>query len=61
MRCPTCKGSELMSIGVRMAGQPVTMHSCPDCEVRWWDDERGERVELRGVLALAARDGRRRR
>lgn len=39
----------------------MTMHSCPDCELRWWNDSNGHLVELGEVLALASRDGRRRR
>ncbi|MHB1853572.1 MAG: hypothetical protein ACYCSJ_05565 [Acidimicrobiales bacterium] len=61
VHCPTCKGTELMTIDLRMAGQPMTMHSCQRCERRWWHDSSGQRVDLGGVLALAARDGRRRR
>lgn len=48
-------------IAVRMAGQAVYLYSCPLCEARWWDDADGNRVSLGGVLALAAKDGRRRR
>jgi hypothetical protein len=61
VHCPSCRKSELTTIDLRMAGQPMTMHSCPDCELRWWIDSEGRRVDLGGVLALAARDGRRRR
>lgn len=51
----------MMRIAVRMARQQLYMSSCPLCEARWWDDEDGQKVNLGGVLALAARDGRRRR
>jgi hypothetical protein len=61
VRCPSCRVSEVTSIGLRMAGRPMTMHSCPDCELRWWNDSDGQLVQLGEVLALAARDGRRRR
>jgi len=50
-----------MRIGVKMAGQAMLLYSCPLCEAHWWDDEDGQRVSRGGVLALAAKDGRRRR
>lgn len=61
LRCPVCGGADMMRIAVRMARQQLYMSSCPLCEARWWDDEDGQKVNLGGVLALAARDGRRRR
>jgi hypothetical protein len=51
----------MTKIRLKMAGQPMEMSSCSNCEARWWDDQDGRRVQLDGVLALATKDGRRRR
>ncbi len=50
MRCPHCRSSVLMEIGVAIAGSRFTMHSCPGCELRWWDRD-GELVALDRVLS----------
>ncbi len=54
MACPTCRLSQLVEISVRMGDRNLTMRSCSRCEGRWWDSD-GERLDLPGVLGLAAR------
>ncbi|MGI8984581.1 MAG: hypothetical protein ACR2HM_08645 [Acidimicrobiales bacterium] len=53
MTCPTCRSTTLVEIGLNVADQLVTMHSCSTCESRWWD-RGGERVSLPSVLELVA-------
>ena len=53
MMCPRCRTTQLVEIGLVLRDKRLTMHSCPTCEVRWWDHE-GEQVAIDGVLALAS-------
>jgi DNA-directed RNA polymerase subunit RPC12/RpoP len=53
MACPTCSARQLVEIDVNLAGRNMTLHSCSRCDSRWWDDERGEVVELDQVIDLA--------
>lgn len=52
MTCPVCRSTTLVAIGLQLRGQQVTMRSCSECEVRWWEKD-GERVALPSVLELA--------
>lgn len=54
MKCPKCRATRLVEIGMILRDNRLTMHSCPTCETRWWDRE-GEKVAIGGVLALAGR------
>jgi hypothetical protein len=36
-----------------VAGENVVLKSCSACDVRWWEGA-GQRLELSGVLELAA-------
>lgn len=51
MTCPKCRAAVLVEIGMTLGAHRVTMHSCPACESRWWDQE-GEQVALGRVLGL---------
>ena len=53
MTCARCNTSRLVEIAVLLAGRKVTMRSCSRCDRRWWESG-GERLELPGVLDLAA-------
>jgi len=53
MSCPKCSARQLVEIGVNVAGRAVTLHSCSHCDSRWWDDERGEVIQLDEVIDLA--------
>ena len=53
MKCPQCRISRLVIIDVSLHGEPVRMHSCSRCDLRWWEHD-GERIALEGVLELAA-------
>ena len=53
MKCPTCRSTALIEIGLKVQEQLVTMHSCSACETRWWD-KGGQRVTLPSVLELVA-------
>lgn len=53
MMCPTCRSGALVAIGLELGGQRVTMRSCSQCEMRWWEKD-GERMGLPSVLELAA-------
>jgi hypothetical protein len=53
MTCTACHADVLVEIRVTIAGTKFTMHSCPSCETRWWDQD-GETVEVRSVLQTAA-------
>lgn len=53
MRCPSCRATTLVEIGLQLHGQQVTMHSCSQCELRWWE-RNGERLALPSVLQLVA-------
>jgi transposase-like protein len=53
MTCPHCRAAVLVEIGVLVAGNRFTMHSCPSCETRWWDLD-GGKVALDQVLTTAA-------
>ncbi|HEX4979169.1 MAG TPA: hypothetical protein VFV35_03805 [Acidimicrobiales bacterium] len=53
MGCPVCRARQIVEIDVNLSGRVVTLHSCSKCDTRWWDDERGEVVELRDVIEIA--------
>ncbi len=53
MTCPKCSARQLVEIGVTLQGKDVTLHSCSRCDSRWWDDERGEVIQLDEVIDLA--------
>lgn len=53
MACPKCRARHLVEIGVNLAGKSVTLHSCSRCDIRWWDDDRGEQIRLDEVIDLA--------
>ena len=53
MTCKTCRADVLVEIRVTIAGTKFTMHHCPSCETRWWDQE-GDKVEVREVLSQVA-------
>lgn len=53
MTCPTCRSTAVVEIGLHLRAQQVTMRSCPQCEMRWWEKD-GERVGLPSVLELVA-------
>ncbi len=53
MACPTCSARQLIEIGVTVAGKAVTLHSCSRCDSRWWDDEKGDVIDLNEVIDLA--------
>ena len=52
MTCAQCRDDVLVEIRVSIKGCTFTMHSCPSCETRWWDQD-GEKVEVARVLAAA--------
>ncbi|MCA1656535.1 MAG: hypothetical protein LC713_02300 [Actinobacteria bacterium] len=52
MTCPTCRSTTLVEIGLTLGARRLTMHSCPCCENRWWDEE-GTKVALPRVIQLA--------
>ena len=54
MGCPKCSARQLVEIGVTLQGKNVTLHSCSKCDNRWWDDERGDVIDLNGVIDLAS-------
>lgn len=53
MHCPQCKIRTLVSIEVVVSHQPLVMHSCSACDVRWWEGPEG-RVSLSRVLDAAS-------
>ena len=53
MGCPTCRARRIVEIEVNLSGRSVTLHSCSQCDTRWWDDETGDAIELRDVIDLA--------
>ncbi len=53
MRCPTCRSSALIEIGLTLKEESVTMRSCSACESRWWE-KGGQRLSLPSVLELVA-------
>lgn len=53
MACPTCSARHLVEIGVTVAGKSMTLHSCSRCDSRWWDDDKGEVIDLDEVIDLA--------
>jgi hypothetical protein len=52
MPCPRCRFRTLVTIDVVVAGEPLVMHCCSACNVRWWEGPQG-RVPLAGVLERA--------
>jgi hypothetical protein len=54
MACPKCSARHLVEIGVTLQGKNVTLHSCSRCDSRWWDDERGDVIDLDEVIDLAS-------
>lgn len=53
MRCPHCRAAVLVEIRLSLSDSHFTMHSCPSCETRWWDQD-GELVALDRVLTTVA-------
>ena len=53
MGCPKCSARHLVEIGVTLQGKSVTLHSCSRCDTRWWDDDKGETIDLDAVIDLA--------
>ena len=53
MRCPHCGAAELIVIRVALAASQFAMHSCPQCESRWWDID-GRLVALDQVLSTVS-------
>ena len=53
MKCPKCRTSRLVEVGLTIAQRKVTMRSCSHCDTRWWDSD-GEVIRLDGLLQLAA-------
>lgn len=52
MACPHCSSATLVTIGMHVKGDEVTMCACAGCEQRWW--LRGDdRLSLNEVLTLA--------
>jgi len=54
MVCPLCRSTALVTIGLTLREQQVTMHSCSSCDTRSWVKD-GEQMPLPSVLELAAR------
>ncbi|HUQ64485.1 MAG TPA: hypothetical protein VM121_12085 [Acidimicrobiales bacterium] len=52
MTCPKCRGANLVEIRLTLHENHLTMHSCAECDSRFWDRE-GEQVPLGQVLSLA--------
>lgn len=53
MDCPKCHARHTVEISVNLSGRSVTLHSCSACDIRWWDDDQGEVINLREVMELA--------
>ncbi len=53
MSCPVCTADHVIEISLSLLEREVTMHSCPRCDTRWWD-ESGDRIALDHVLDLAS-------
>jgi len=53
MRCPICRSTTLVAIGLQLRGEQVTMRSCSQCDRRWWE-RNGEALPLPSVLELVA-------
>ena len=53
MACPKCRVRRTVEIAVSLAGRMVTLHSCSNCDTRWWDDEEGSVINLRDVIDMA--------
>ena len=53
MSCPKCSVRRTVAIAVSLSGRTVTLHSCSNCDTRWWDDEDGSVINLREVIDMA--------
>lgn len=52
MNCPNCRTAQLVMIDLSIQEDAVRLHSCSNCDTRWWE-RNGERIELPSVLELA--------
>ena len=52
MTCPRCRGGRLVVIDLVLQGEDVRLHSCSNCDTRWWE-RNGEQLALDNVLELA--------
>ena len=52
MKCPNCQTRELVVIEMMVSGEPVALHSCSSCDLRWWETRDGM-LSLSRVLDLA--------
>ncbi len=53
MTCPNCRAAVVLEIATSLGGRRFTMHTCPSCESRWWDED-GRAIALDRVLASVA-------
>lgn len=53
MKCPRCRTRDQVIISMQVGGEPVSLHSCSACDVRWWQRGHG-RADLADLLALVA-------
>ena len=53
MACPVCRTRQLVEITVTLKKREVTLHSCSNCDTRWWDSD-GEQVPIGSLLDLAS-------
>jgi transcription elongation factor Elf1 len=53
MACPVCRDRQLVEISVTLKERKVTLHSCSECDTKWWSSA-GQRLPLYSVLELAA-------
>lgn len=52
MKCPNCETREMVVIEMTVSGEPLALHSCSSCDLRWWENREGM-LSLSGVLDLA--------
>ena len=52
MSCPKCAKHRLLTFGLTIGDEKVTMRSCSHCGMRWWERD-GRTVPLPKVLQLA--------
>ncbi|MGH3665167.1 MAG: hypothetical protein ACRDU8_03570 [Egibacteraceae bacterium] len=54
-RCPKCVSTDLVTVGLTLAGGSVRFRHCRGCENRWWTDtEADATIALPDVLHTVA-------
>lgn len=53
MRCPQCRGTDLIELELAPKGEPLHFSQCRNCEHRWWQSV-DDMIDITDVLSRVA-------